>query len=69
MSACVASSAWERRGLEKGLFVWRYQINTAEGAQRGALEEGSHTEGKLSSSFSYSSQQKKTSFFFYHFSP
>lgn len=27
----------------QGLFVWHYQINTAEGAQRGALEERSYS--------------------------
>lgn len=30
----------------QGLFVRHYRVNTAEGAQRGALEERSYTEGR-----------------------
>lgn len=36
----------------QGLFVQRYQINTAEGAQGGALEERSYAEGRMNTSFS-----------------
>lgn len=69
MSACIAFSAWERRGLEKELFVRHYQINTAEGAQRGALEERSYTKGRLNSPFSYSSRQKNNAILKAHSSP
>lgn len=43
----------------QGLFVRHYQINAAEDAQRGALEELFYTEGRVNSSFSYSFQQKQ----------
>ncbi|TNN83901.1 hypothetical protein EYF80_005772 [Liparis tanakae] len=33
-------NTWERRGLEKGLFVRRYEINTAEGGQGGGQRGG-----------------------------
>lgn len=57
---CLFSMGKARAG--QGLFVPHYQINTAEGAQRGALEERSYTEGGLNTSFSYSSRQKITLF-------
>lgn len=51
---CLFSMGKARAG--QGLFVPHYQINTAEGAQRGALEERSYAERRLNTSFSYLSQ-------------
>ncbi len=57
---CLFSMGKARAG--QGLFVRHYQINAAEGAQRGALEERSYTEGRPNSSFRPSSRQKVTLF-------
>lgn len=57
---CLFSMGKARAG--QGLFVQHYQINTAEGAQRGALEERSYTEGRLNGSFSFLSWGKNTLF-------
>lgn len=50
---CLFSMGKARAG--QGLFVRHYGVNAAEGAQRGALEERSYTEGRVNASCSHSS--------------